>query len=77
MPRIERSGDDLWFLYTGGTTGMPKGVMWPHRNLLATAAATFAVVKRAGAVDPGGGRRRGARRSTSRAVRCGCCPPRR
>src|SRR6516165_7147093 len=27
--RIERSGEDLWFLYTGGTTGMPKGVMWP------------------------------------------------
>jgi fatty-acyl-CoA synthase len=46
MARIERSGDDLWFLYTGGTTGMPKGVMWPHRNLLATGAATFAVVKR-------------------------------
>jgi len=46
MAPIERSGDDLWFLYTGGTTGMPKGVMWPHRNLLATAAATFAVVKR-------------------------------
>ena len=29
---IERSGDDLLFLYTGGTTGMPKGVMWPHRT---------------------------------------------
>ena len=28
---IERSGDDLMFLYTGGTTGMPKGVMWPHK----------------------------------------------
>lgn len=27
---IERSEDDLLFLYTGGTTGMPKGVMWPH-----------------------------------------------
>ncbi len=27
---IERSGDDLFLLYTGGTTGMPKGVMWPH-----------------------------------------------
>ena len=27
---IERSGDDLLFLYTGGTTGMPKGVMWAH-----------------------------------------------
>ena len=25
---IERSADDLLFLYTGGTTGMPKGVMW-------------------------------------------------
>ena len=25
---IERSPDDLVFLYTGGTTGMPKGVMW-------------------------------------------------
>jgi len=27
---IERSGDDMFFLYTGGTTGMPKGVMWTH-----------------------------------------------
>ncbi|MCG8588838.1 MAG: acyl-CoA synthetase [Proteobacteria bacterium] len=25
---IERSPDDLLFIYTGGTTGMPKGVMW-------------------------------------------------
>lgn len=30
---IERSGDDLLFLYTGGTTGMPKGVMWPADDL--------------------------------------------
>ncbi len=44
-PPIERSGDDLWFLYTGGTTGMPKGVMWPHRSLLGTTAATFGVIK--------------------------------
>jgi fatty-acyl-CoA synthase len=29
---IERSGDDLLFLYTGGTTGMPKGVMWSHEG---------------------------------------------
>ena len=27
---IERSGDDLYFMYTGGTTGHPKGVMWSH-----------------------------------------------
>jgi acyl-CoA synthetase (AMP-forming)/AMP-acid ligase II len=40
-PRIERRGSDLWFLYTGGTTGMPKAVMWDHRGLLGTMAATF------------------------------------
>ncbi|MGO9557626.1 MAG: AMP-binding protein [Acidimicrobiales bacterium] len=27
-----RSGDDLNLLYTGGTTGMPKGVMWPQHD---------------------------------------------
>ncbi len=29
-----RSEDDLFILYTGGTTGMPKGVMWPHKDLI-------------------------------------------
>ncbi len=33
MERIERSGDDYLFLYTGGTTGMPKGVMWRQEDL--------------------------------------------
>ncbi len=28
MPRIERSPDDIFLLYTGGTTGLPKGVMF-------------------------------------------------
>ena len=27
-PRITRSEDDVYMLYTGGTTGMPKGVMY-------------------------------------------------
>jgi 3-oxocholest-4-en-26-oate---CoA ligase len=27
-PALERSGDDIYLLYTGGTTGMPKGVLW-------------------------------------------------
>lgn len=26
---ISRSGEDMFLLYTGGTTGLPKGVMWP------------------------------------------------
>ncbi len=30
-----RSDDDLVFMYTGGTTGMPKGVMWRHGDLIA------------------------------------------
>lgn len=30
----ERSPDHLMFLYTGGTTGMPKGVMWRQGDLL-------------------------------------------
>jgi acyl-CoA synthetase (AMP-forming)/AMP-acid ligase II len=29
-----RSGDDLWLIYTGGTTGAPKGVMWRQDDLL-------------------------------------------
>ncbi len=28
-----RSADDVYMLYTGGTTGMPKGVMWRHEDL--------------------------------------------
>ena len=29
----ERSGDDLFIIYTGGTTGMPKGVMWRSEDI--------------------------------------------
>jgi acyl-CoA synthetase (AMP-forming)/AMP-acid ligase II len=35
-----RSGADLWFLYTGGTTGMPKGVMWEQDTLARLVSAT-------------------------------------
>jgi 3-oxocholest-4-en-26-oate---CoA ligase len=28
-----RSADDIYLLYTGGTTGFPKGVMWRHEDI--------------------------------------------
>ena len=28
-----RSADDLYCVYTGGTTGMPKGVLWRHEDI--------------------------------------------
>ncbi|WEK42047.1 MAG: AMP-binding protein [Candidatus Sphingomonas colombiensis] len=31
---FERDENDLVLIYTGGTTGMPKGVMWPHKAFL-------------------------------------------
>jgi acyl-CoA synthetase (AMP-forming)/AMP-acid ligase II len=38
-----RSEEDLYILYTGGTTGMPKGVVWQHKDVI------FAL---GGGVDP-------------------------
>ncbi|MEX0664692.1 MAG: acyl-CoA synthetase [Acidimicrobiia bacterium] len=40
-----RSGDDLYVLYTGGTTGLPKGVVWRQEDIF------FAAV---GGGNPGG-----------------------
>ncbi|MEJ1968137.1 MAG: acyl-CoA synthetase [Rhizomicrobium sp.] len=33
---IERAPSDEFFIYTGGTTGMPKGVIWTHDDLRET-----------------------------------------
>ena len=33
-PEVEWNPDDLYILYTGGTTGMPKGVLWKQSDIL-------------------------------------------
>src|SRR5215468_547559 len=33
LPPVTPSEDDLYILYTGGTTGMPKGVLWRQRDI--------------------------------------------
>jgi fatty-acyl-CoA synthase len=40
-PRIERAGSDLYMLYTGGTTGMPKGVMYTNGEFCRAMCAPF------------------------------------
>ena len=36
-PDVELSPDDLYILYTGGTTGMPKGVLWRQADVFPAA----------------------------------------
>ncbi|NUP32085.1 MAG: AMP-binding protein, partial [Streptomycetaceae bacterium] len=43
-----RSGDDIYLLFTGGTTGMPKGVQWRQEDVI------FAL---GGGIDPTNGDR--------------------
>jgi len=35
-PPVRHSPDDLYVLYTGGTTGMPKGVLWRQHDIFMT-----------------------------------------
>lgn len=45
LARMERAEDDLYMLYTGGTTGMPKGVMYHVGGLTAgLASAAFPIL---------------------------------
>ena len=57
----ERSDDDIYLLYTGGTTGMPKGVMWRARGRV--------LRRRWAAAGTSTGRRRSRRPRTSRCAR--------
>ena len=51
-----RSGDDLYLLYTGGTTGMPKGVMWRQDDVFVSLDATSRHPLPAEPPDRGAGR---------------------
>jgi acyl-CoA synthetase (AMP-forming)/AMP-acid ligase II len=37
LPPVPHSPDDLYILYTGGTTGMPKGVLWRQHDIYMSA----------------------------------------
>jgi acyl-CoA synthetase (AMP-forming)/AMP-acid ligase II len=39
LPKNGRSGDDKLLIFTGGTTGLPKGVLWRHEDFYASALA--------------------------------------
>lgn len=39
LPKLDYSEDDIYMIYTGGTTGMPKGVMYRHGDLTQGVAA--------------------------------------
>ena len=70
----ERSDDDIHMIYTGGTTGMPKGVMWRQEDIF------FALVRRhrrLHATRRSTDRQRCAKRAARARVPASCCPPRR
>ena len=64
VPPWGRSGDDILMIYTGGTTGMPKGVMWRQDDLIGATVSTgnadlLRTPTRSAATTPSSGRWRG------------------
>lgn len=40
-PGLSLDADDLYVVYTGGTTGMPKGTLWHQASIIESALANF------------------------------------
>ncbi|KAL8150957.1 hypothetical protein V2J09_020765 [Rumex salicifolius] len=50
-PRLPSDDDIAVIMYTSGSTGLPKGVMMTHKNVVATAASVMTVVPGLGKKD--------------------------